>query len=132
MNSAVVGTGIRFPYQIDSFTGSTQESGDLDRIRGSIFQILQTRPGERFMRPDFGCKIASLVFEPNLPVLKALLTHHVTESIGKWEKRVALQQVTVNQPIDSPHRIDIYVEFLVLNTQQIGNLVYPFYREVVA
>lgn len=59
-----------FPYRIDS-RGRTAETGNDDHLRDLIEQVLFTAPGERVMRPDFGCGLAQLVFEPNSVTLAA-------------------------------------------------------------
>lgn len=59
-----------FPYRIDS-RGRTAEAGENDHLRDLIEQVLFTAPGERVMRPDFGCGLAQLIFEPNSITLAA-------------------------------------------------------------
>ena len=58
------------PYRIDA-RGRTAETGDGDHLRDLIEQVLFTAPGERVMRPNFGCGLAQLVFEPNSSTLAA-------------------------------------------------------------
>ena len=59
-----------FPYRIDG-RGRTAGTDDADHLRDLIEQVLFTAPGERVMRPDFGCGLAQLVFQPNSPTLAA-------------------------------------------------------------
>ena len=59
-----------FPYHIDRRGRTAETSGD-DHLRDLIEQVLFTAPGERVMRPDFGCGLAQLVFEPNSVTLAA-------------------------------------------------------------
>lgn len=59
-----------FPYRIDR-RGRTAQAGDNDHLRDLIEQVLFTAPGERVMRPDFGCGLAQLIFEPNSVTLAA-------------------------------------------------------------
>ena len=47
---------LRYPYQFDG-RGHTAEADEAAYIRGLIEQVLFTAPGERVMRPDFGCGI---------------------------------------------------------------------------
>ena len=84
-----------FPYRIDS-RGRTAEAGDDDHLRDLIEQVLFTAPGERAMRPDFGCGLAQLVFEPNSVTLAATtqtlvqsaLQQHLAHLIAVNEVRV--------------------------------------------
>lgn len=59
-----------YPYHIDSH-GRSAQTGEDDHLRDLIEQVLFTAPGERVMRPDFGCGLAQLVFEPNSNTLAA-------------------------------------------------------------
>lgn len=63
-------THLDHPYRISGL-GRTATTGDEDHLRDLIEQVLFTAPGERVMRPDFGCGLAQLVFEPNSVVLAA-------------------------------------------------------------
>ncbi|OQA28326.1 MAG: Gene 25-like lysozyme [Verrucomicrobia bacterium ADurb.Bin345] len=126
-----LGRGIRFPFRFSERTGGTEESSDLDRIRESILQILETRPGERLMRPEFGSRVKDLVFEQNDAVLKGLLRFHITDAIRRWEKRVTVTNVSFD---DSPETTDtnrllVRIAYRVIQSQVEGNMVFPFYRE---
>ncbi len=128
---AFLGRGIRFPFRFSERTGGTEESSDLDRIRESILQILETRPGERLMRPEFGSRVKDLVFEQNDAVLKGLLRFHITDAIRRWEKRVTVTNVSFD---DSPETTDanrllVRIAYRVIQSQVEGNMVFPFYRE---
>lgn len=126
-----LGLGPKFPFRFSERTGATMQSSDLDRINESIIQILETRPGERLMRPDFGSRVKDLVFEQNDAVLKGLLRFHITDAIKRWEKRVVVTDVSFD---DSPESADknvllVRITYQVVKTQVQGNMVFPYYRE---
>ena len=130
-----LGKGLKFPFRFERRSGGTQISTatslDHTHIHESILQILGTRPGERFMRPDFGSRVRDLVFEQNDTVLRALLRHYVIDAITRWEKRVYVTDVSFD---DSPAGTDqnlllVRIAYRVIQSQVEGNLVYPFYRE---
>jgi phage baseplate assembly protein W len=131
-----LGRGLRFPFRFTERSGGAQisatTSAEHAHIQESIVQILGTRPGERFMRPEFGSRLKDLVFEPNDNVLKGLVRAYVLEAIERWEKRVILTRVTFD---DSPVNLDrnlllVRIHYRVIASQVEGNLVYPFYREI--
>lgn len=131
MTFEFLGSGIKFPFQFDQHTGGIAESSTHDHIHESIFQILGTNIGERFMRPDFGSKLDRLIFEKNDHVLRGLIRHYVIDAIRKWEKRVIITDVAFD---DSPQYKDqnmlpVQISYRVIQTQMQGNLVYPFYRD---
>ena len=131
-----LGKGIKFPFRFDRKTGgvaiSEVASQDHARIRESIVQILGTRVGERFMRPDFGSRLHELVFETNDSVLKGLIRHYVIDAIRKWEKRVVITEVTFE---DGPEQVDanvlqVRIHYRLIKAQVPGNMVYPFFRDL--
>ncbi|MCL5102739.1 MAG: GPW/gp25 family protein [Armatimonadetes bacterium] len=135
MNTDFLGKGLRFPFGFAKRSGgaqiSTVTSMDHAHIHESILQILGTRPGERFMNPEFGSHLKDLTFEPNDHVLKGLIRHYVIDAIERWEKRVYITDVSFD---DSPEAIDcntlyIRVSYRVIDTQVPGNLVFPFCRD---
>ena len=74
---------VAVPFAIDG-RGRTAAVGYDDHVRDMIELLLFTRPGERVMRPDFGCGLADLVFEPNSPELAASLQSSVQASLQRW------------------------------------------------
>ena len=71
------------PYRIDG-RGRTAETDRRDHVRDLIEQVLFTAPGERLNRPDFGCGIRQLVFEPNGGQLAATTQFLVLGSLTRW------------------------------------------------
>ncbi len=135
MSTDFLGKGLRFPFAFQKRSGgaqvSTVTSMDHAHIHESILQILGTRPGERFMNPEFGSRLKDLVFEPNDSVSKGLIRHYVIDAIERWEKRVYVTDVTFD---DSPETVDantipVRISYRVIDTQVAGNLVWPFCRE---
>ncbi|WP_245633671.1 GPW/gp25 family protein [Amycolatopsis jejuensis] len=74
---------IDFPFHFDG-RGRTAETGYADHILDLIEQLLFTTPGERVMRPDFGCGLLDLVFEPDSPELAAAVQVSAEGSLQRW------------------------------------------------
>ena len=125
------GRGIRFPLQFSERTDGQEESTDLDRIRESIIQILETRPGERLMRPEFGSRVKDLVFEQNDAVLKGLLRFHISDAIKRWEKRIVVTDVSFDDSSEATdgNRLLVRITYRVVQSQVEDNIVLPFLRE---
>lgn len=138
MSTDFLGKGLRFPFAFAKRSGgaqiSTITSRDHAHIHESIVQILGTRPGERFMNPEFGSHVRDLVFEPNDQVLKGLLRHYIIDAIERWEKRVYVTDVSIDESSEATDSNTLYIQlsYRVIDTQVAGNLVWPFYREVIA
>ena len=108
-------------------TGSialTSGAEDLDR---SIRVIIATAPGERLMRPTFGCRIWDLIFEPINGNTLGLMAFAVREAVGQWEPRVDVEHVDVEPDPQREGTVQIQIDYIVRTTNDRRNLVYPFY-----
>jgi Bacteriophage baseplate protein W len=98
-------------------------------IRESILLIVGTARGERVMRPDFGCGLHDLVFEPNDSMTAARASSEVRESLIDWEPRIDVLEVQVVADGVERNKLLISVDYRIRRTNSVFNLVYPFYLE---
>jgi uncharacterized protein len=100
-----------------------------ENIRESIITILSTAPGERQMRPDFGCEIQSLVFALNTTTTAGRAAFFCEKALKRWEPRIEVLRVQARAERDPERRnqITVEIEYQVIATNTIFNLVYPFY-----
>jgi phage baseplate assembly protein W len=94
-----------------------------ESVRQSIKIILQTRPGERIMRPVFGGGLQTMLHEQNTLTARRQVQDLITESLGRWEKRILLDRVDVWEVEDHPTavRVEIAYRLRRMNTpQQLG------------
>jgi len=91
-------------------------SGELN-VRESICIILRTRPGERIMRPDFGCGLDRYLFEPNSIATLRLIQEEVKLSIQRWEPRVTLNDIVVAVNPTDARAVDITIYYTLVATQ---------------
>lgn len=125
-DATFIGRGFYWPMQVDH-TGSirlTDGAADLDR---SMAVILATAPGERVMRPQFGCRIWDLLFEPITANLLGLMAQAVRDALAQWEPRVEVVDVRPEPDANDHTLIKINVSYRVKATNDRRNLVYPFY-----
>ena len=99
-----------------------------ESVRQSISIILGTARGERVMRPDFGCGVYDLVFEPNSPATAGRISQEVRESLLLNEPRIDVRDVQVESR-DNGVVLLISIDYEVRATNNVFNLVYPFYFE---
>jgi phage baseplate assembly protein W len=128
MNRNLLGKGWAFPVSAD-IQGSVKFSQYEKSIEESIRIILNTTPGERLMRPDFGCLINEMVFSPNTPQSITLAEHYVREAIIRWEPRVILKEVLGEPDPDNPAMVNIHIHYEIRSVNTFFNMVYPFYLE---
>lgn len=110
---------VSYPYQLDS-RGHTAVTASLDaHIRQLLEQLLLTRPGERVNRPDFGCGLADLVFEPNSVRLAAALEVTVVANVGQWlNGLIALRNVDIES---QDEKLLVNLGYVVTATGEPGN-----------
>jgi phage baseplate assembly protein W len=123
-----LGVGWKFPIDVDRRKGIGMSQFE-ENIEESILIILGTALGERVMRPDFGCAIHDLIFAPNNSNTHGLIIYHVKEALMKWEPRIQNITVDVETDPDALSRIYVKVEYQVIATNNVYNLVYPFYLQ---
>lgn len=126
-----LGTGWKFPVEADRISGKIMEASGEDKIRESIGIILSTRPGERVMRPEFGCRIYEYLFEiPDFRV-RSEMEAAVKEALILWEPRIRDIEVRVKTPgrKEADHCVQVEINYVVRSTNNPYNLVYPFYLE---
>ena len=126
MNSAIVGTGWRFPILPDT-TGSLGFVDGDENVEQSLKILLLTNLGQRVMRPDFGSKASSLVFAPGSLQYLGLLETTIREAARDWEPRIDLEEVRAEADIEDETRITVHIGYLIRQTNTRGNLVFPFY-----
>ena len=98
---------------------------DEQLIKDSIFQILNTRKGERFFNREFGSDLHKLIFEPNDEILKDLIDIEVREAISRWEPRVEV--LNTYTTIDN-HQIIVEIQYKIKETSQIDILSFSLQR----
>ena len=122
----IVGSGFSFPMGIDA-SGATAVTSDDDNIRQSMMVILGTAPGERLMRPNFGCAIHDILFEPNTTVTATKIEYEVKRSLQEFEPRVGDIEVHAMPDSSEPSRMNVNISYTIRKTNTKANLVYPFY-----
>lgn len=121
-----VGAGWAFPLAVDATGGVALVSADRE-IQESLRIILGTAPGERPMRPEFGCRIHEHVFGPANSSTAGQAARDVREAIERWEPRVDLLDVTVDYDETAPGTLHLQISYAIRGDNSPRNLVFPFY-----
>ena len=104
--------------------GSVAMVEEQESVRQAIFLLLSTVPGERVMRPDYGCYLHRLVFSPNDDTTAGLALHYVRRALERWEPRAEVIRLDAQRDPRRPERLDIILEYRVRATQWIEMLTY--------
>jgi phage baseplate assembly protein W len=122
-----LGCGWALPV-FPSRTGALEYLHGAGKVRQSILTILETEPGERIMRPTFGCGLRRYLMKPNNAATRALIRRDVERALLAFEPRVRLQEVRVESG-DDPALVFIQISYLHQRDGRKDNLVFPFYLE---
>lgn len=126
MAEQFVGAGWGFPLRIDATGGIALVRRDQE-IAEAMRIVLGTAPGERPMRPEFGCGVHDYVFAPADEDTAGRIAFEVRRSLDRWEPRIEVQDVVVSFDGREEGTVYIDVRFTVRGTNNPRNLVFPFY-----
>lgn len=120
-----LGRGWAFPPRV-SGADVALASGERD-IEQAIRIILETAPGERVMRPDFGAGLRRMVFSPVSSATLSVLQFRIEQALLLWEPRIVVETVKVRMDHSEAGKLTIDIRYRVRASNAIGNFVYPFY-----
>jgi Bacteriophage baseplate protein W len=121
-----IGRGWAFPLRTDATGGIALVSRERE-IEEAIRLILGTSPGERPMRPEFGCRVHDFVFASADMGTANLLSAEVRRALGRWEPRIEVEDVLVSFDAHDAGLMYIDVKYAIQSTNDRRNLVFPFY-----
>jgi phage baseplate assembly protein W len=122
----IIGSGLAFPLQVDRRGGIALARDETD-IEQAIELILATAPGERPMRPEFGCGVHDFVFDAIDATTVGRMELAIRDALDRWEPRVTVETVEFNLEEVAEGRLIIDIGYRVRATNTQRNLVYPFY-----
>ncbi|GAB91907.1 GPW/gp25 family protein [Gordonia rhizosphera] len=121
-----VGRGWAFPLRTDPTGAFALAGGGVD-VEQAIEIILRTSPGERPMRPEFGCRINDHVFSPATSATAAAIARDVRTALEDWEPRIDVDEIDVDFAAADTGTFYIDVRYRIHGRNDIRNLVFPFY-----
>lgn len=95
-----------------------------ESVRQAIGLLLSTVPGERVMRPDYGCLVHRLIFAPNDGTTAGLAIHHVRSALERWEPRIEILALDAAPDPDTPGRLDFLLSYRVRATRRAEQLAF--------
>jgi phage baseplate assembly protein W len=122
----ILGAGLAFPLGVDR-RGSLALARDEDDVRQAISIILSTSPGERPMRPEFGCGVHDYVFDVVDAATLGRMEAEIRRALERWEPRIDVQRIDFDLDAAADGPLGITIEYRTRATNDVRNLVYPFY-----
>lgn len=126
MSQEFIGRGWSFPVHADA-SARIALSSDEHEIEESIRLILATAPGERPMRPEFGCAVHDYVFAPADATTAGAIGDAVRTALRFWEPRIDVTGVAVTFDATDAGVLLIDVGYAIRGSNDPRNLVFPFY-----
>jgi uncharacterized protein len=105
-------------------TGGIDMVDDQASVRQAILLLLSTIPGERVMRPDYGCDLHKLIFSPNDNTTAGLAIHYVRQALDRWEPRIQVTFLDADPNRQEPGRLDILLEYRLRRTERTDQLTF--------
>jgi len=124
--SDLIGSGLAFPLRADQ-RGALALTRGVEDIEQAIALILGTAPGERPMRPEFGCTVHDLVFDTIDAALIGKVQTAVHEALERWEPRIEVTDLDVESSETDAGKLLVTITYRLRTTSGLYNLVYPFY-----
>ena len=121
-----LGTGIKFPPKIDPGTGRFALSSGAQSVKESVYLILMTNRGERWLEPAFGSQLMSYTFMDTSITMLSLLSDNIRELILSQEPRISDVDVTIDSESKEGCLI-INIIYTLASTSTQDNLVFPFF-----
>lgn len=122
-----LGTGWKFPIEVDSATGRIRMSSYEENIEESVRIILGTRKGERVMEPEFGSRLHEYAFEEADYTTRYSMKNEVEHALTRWEPRITDIRAEVSDDRIEEGVLLIRIQYVIRSTNSPYNLVYPFY-----
>lgn len=122
-----LGSGLKFPLQVDPRTGRLAMVSHEEDIQEAVGIIIATRQGERVMRPEFGTTLAQYAFEPVTAGFKESIAYELREQLLLQEPRIIDIDISCQEVDGSLGRLNIDIAYTVRSTNNRYNRVYPFY-----
>ena len=123
---AFLGTGMRFPPKVDPGTGRFALSSGPQNVKESVYIILMTAQGERWLDPTFGSSIMSYTFMDTSLTMLNLMSNDLRTLLMEQEPRITDVVVDIDPEVKEGCML-VNVEYTVVNTNTRDNLVFPFY-----
>jgi len=128
ISKSFLGTGWGFPPTFSNKSVTVGMLSDEADIESSLQILLSTRKGERVLRPDYGCNLDELVFEPLTTTFETYIKDLIATAILYYEPRIDVNRINLDDSGVFEGRIVISIDYTIRSTNSRFNFVYPFYQ----
>lgn len=104
--------------------GAVALASGREAVRQALLMLLSTAPGERVMRPDYGCDLQRLLFWPNDATTAGLAIHYVRRAVERFEPRVEILGVDAGADANRPDQLNVSLVYRIRATRQVEQLAF--------
>lgn len=123
---AYLGSGLKFPLQVNKATGRIVMADAEQSVKESVYMILMTQKGERFTRRNFGSRLLSYTFMDTSITRIHMMAREIEQTILEQEPRIFDVDVTVKPELDKGCLI-VNIDYIIAANHTRDSLVFPFY-----
>lgn len=125
-----LGKGWAFPLTFNLDLKTVNMAAEVEDIEQSLTILLSTRPGERVIRPDYGCALDDLIFEPVDAAILTYIKDLITTAILVYEPRVNILNIDIitDTAMINEGKVLIVLDLQVRSTNSRFNYVYDYYK----
>jgi len=124
-----LGQGWSFPPSFLLRSHTIEMVAEAEDIRQSLFILFSITPGERLMKPEYGCDLNAVVFDHYDASTESRLADMITTAIVRFEPRIILENIDIWQEDPYQGLININIQYTIRITNTRDNIVYPFYYQ---
>lgn len=121
-----LGTGMKFPPQVSAGMGRFEMSAGAQSVKESVYLILMTQRGERWLQPEFGSQLMSYTFMDTSLTMLSMMKNDLRSVLLEQEPRISQVNVEIEDSLKNSCLI-VHVQYAVAQTNTTENLVFPFY-----
>ncbi|MFG6367621.1 MAG: GPW/gp25 family protein [Lachnospiraceae bacterium] len=125
-NNTFLGSGFKFPLQVNPATGRIVMVDGIQSVRESVYMILMTQKGERFTRENFGSKLLSYTFMDTSITRMNIMANEIEQTLLEQEPRISNVEVTIKPELDRGCLI-VDIRYTITQNYTEDSLVFPFY-----
>lgn len=121
-----LGSGMKFPPQVNLSTGRFAVSKGADSVKESLYIILMTQRGERWLEPSFGSGLMGYTFMDTSVTMLNLMANDLTGIILDQEPRISDVDIQIDPEVQRGCLM-VNITYRLAETSAVDNLVFPFY-----
>ena len=122
-----LGQGWSFPPTFDPDDGTLLLAAEEEDIKQSLYILFTTIPGERIMRPRYGCDLFSQVFKQITTTTETYIRGLIADAVLYFEPRITLEDIQFDTDDALDGMLYIQLTYTIRKTNTRTNMVFPFY-----